>query len=374
MSRSSRCVAFAGGGSGGHLFPGLAVAEALRQRHPDVPIEFYISRKAIDREIIAAANFPFIVLPLGAPKHGACGRMMFAGELAAATAFVTARWLPRRPAAVVGLGGFASAPNLWAAQLGRIPYLLLESNAIPGRATRWFAHGATAVCSSLGSPRDQLPGARTLETGNPVRPGLLTAASGDRSETSRFTLVVLGGSQGSQALNRAMMAAVKAGRFHGQSITILHQSGPHDGAAVRDVYSQAGIEHTVVEFQRDMAAWYAAADLVISRGGATSLAELAAVGLPTIVVPLPTAADDHQRFNAEWYATRGAARFVEQSSDPTETGARLAEAVLQLFHDFETRRRLATAIRATARFDAADRIVDELDRVLAIGSHVPASK
>ncbi len=349
---------FAGGGTGGHLFPGIAVATDLQQRDPSAEVAFVGSEREIERQIIARhgyAHHPLEIEPSTSLKRRPL-RFLWKNWRAIRQA---SRMLQEfRPSAVIGLGGFASVPVVIAADRLGIPIVLLEQNVVPGRATRWLSRRAAAVCLSLPLREPGLPAnVRTFLTGNPVRAGITELVSeptdGHSQQPEDPVLLVLGGSQGSLAVNAAMcdVAAQQSAALAGWKI--IHQTGIADRDAVATRYQQLGVDAQVEAFFPDPADLYRRAGLVVARAGATSLAEIACAGIPAILIPYPGSIGDHQLHNARWFATQGAARIVSQEGTPAGFTARLAEELTDLLSSPETRQPMRTAMRNLARPDAA---------------------
>jgi UDP-N-acetylglucosamine--N-acetylmuramyl-(pentapeptide) pyrophosphoryl-undecaprenol N-acetylglucosamine transferase len=285
-----------------------------------------------------------------------------------------ARALVRRfaPDAVIGLGGYASAPAVVAGRLAGTPIVLLEQNARPGMTTRLLARFADRVCVSFAESAVCFPPGKAIVTGNPVRWSDASASSIEATASSPAptaagtTILLFGGSAGARTLNRAG-PALAAALADVPDLRIIHQTGADAEAEVRAAYAAAGRAADVRPFIRDMRSAYAAADLVVCRAGATTIAELAALGKPAILVPYPYAADDHQRANAESLVRAGAARMV---LDAEASGERLAVEVRALLAP-EARAAMAVRIRGLARPDAAERVlatVEELVRRKSAGT------
>ncbi len=362
-------VLFAGGGSGGHLFPGLAVAAALTKLRPDWRLHFVGSDRPIEQRIMLDQPWPHTSLPVMSPANLLQRPFSFVSSNWKAWCAVRPFWTPRAPKVVVGLGGFASVPALWKATRHRTPIVLLEQNSIPGRATGWFARSAAAVCLGFEEAAAKLPsGVTTVPTGNPVRDDVAALSQQSRTQDAR-TLLVLGGSQGASGLNRAMMAWVTSQPGDLRDWQIMHQSGPHDVEELTRAYAAAGVTARVEEFVSDMAAAYRMATLVIARAGATTLSELACAGLPALLIPFPQAADDHQRRNAACFAQTGAAVCVEQQADPAETAAVLAREWGVITSDSSRLETMSAAMHQRSRPNAAEQvarvILDLTDRTTA---------
>lgn len=356
----------AGGGTGGHLFPGIAVAEAARRRDPDAAILFVGSERGIEGRVVPASGFALETLPI-TPLRGRGPREQVLAVRALGAAVARARALVVRfaPDAIVGLGGYASAPAVLAGRLARRPIVLLEQNARPGLTTRLLARLASRVCVSFPESAAWFPAGKAIATGNPVRWWAEAASPSPRAPG--FTILLFGGSAGARTLNQAgpgLLAALA----DVPGLRLIHQTGADAEGAVCGAYRAAGLDADVRPFITDMGAAYAAADLVISRAGATTIAELAALGKPAILVPYPYAADDHQRANAESLVRVGAARMV---LDAEATGDRLAAEVRTLV-PAAVRAAMAGHIRALARPDAADRVLAVVDGLIGARGPAPA--
>lgn len=358
---------FAGGGTGGHLFPGIAVAEVLRQRHPAAQILFVGSDRDLERRILAEQGWPHVALSTSSLeqfwRHP--GRFVWRNG----RAMVQARRIlsEYRPRVVIGLGGLSSVPLVWAAHRARIPIVLLEQNAIPGRATRWLAQYARVVCVAFPECIDYLPKhVPVLTSGNPVRRAIaeLHQHPPESLHDHSLTLLVLGGSQGAEPLNAALMELVRRHTVAFSRWTIIHQTGSRQRSDVAACYEALQQPHQVADFFADMAAVYRRASLVITRAGATTLAELACAGKPMLLVPYPHAAQNHQQCNAQYFAAQGAAAVVSQAETSGETAERLWAVLETWLSDATVRQRLGQSARTLARPDAAERVVSLLDETL----------
>ena len=357
----------AGGGTGGHLFPGIAVAEALRRRDPAAAVLFVGSARGIEARVVPPTGFALATLPI-APLRGRGSRDQLSALAGLARSVHRARALVGEfaPDTIIGLGGYASAPAVVAGRRAGTPIVLLEQNARPGLTTRLLARLADRVCVTFPESVAQFAPGKAVVTGNPVRSWATAMASAEttpaRARTG-FTLLVFGGSAGARTLNEAG-PGLRAALADLPGLRVIHQTGAAAEAAVRAAYTAAGLDADVRAFIGDMGAAYADADLVICRAGATTIAELAALGKPAILVPYPYAADNHQRANAESLVRAGAARMV---LDAEATAERLAAEVRAL-HAPVVRAEMAARVRALARPDAAERVlatVDELVRLRA---------
>jgi UDP-N-acetylglucosamine--N-acetylmuramyl-(pentapeptide) pyrophosphoryl-undecaprenol N-acetylglucosamine transferase len=350
-------VVIAGGGTGGHLYPGIAVARELLRRDPQARITFAGTARGIESRVVPREGFELDLLRSAGLK-GTSGLTRARGLLLLPLSGLDAwRIISRRsPHLVVGVGGYSSGPVVLAAAVRRIPTLLLEQNAVPGLTNRLLARVVSAAAVTFASTTSYF-GRRAIVAGNPVRPEFLSEslAPGVRVPGPPRILIV-GGSQGSHALNVAMVEAAPKLAAHPGGVAITHQTGERDRELVSDGYSRAAVEARVEPFLFAMDREVRDADLVVCRAGATTLAELTAAGRPAVLIPLPTAADDHQRKNAEVLAAAGAADVLHQKD---LTGARLAERVLSLIGDPARLTAMAAAARRLARPDAAMVIADK---------------
>jgi UDP-N-acetylglucosamine--N-acetylmuramyl-(pentapeptide) pyrophosphoryl-undecaprenol N-acetylglucosamine transferase len=366
-------VLFAGGGTGGHLYPALALAEAMTLERPDVQVHFVGARRGVEAQVLPKRGVPHTLLPFEPIRRERVWRNWRLVPSALRSALGLARLFRRlRPALVVGTGGYASGPACAWAVLSRVPMALQEQNAWPGLTTRWLSRWARQV--HLGFPEAAAhlrPGPRTevLALGNPIRPpdpGL------DRGECRRrfgldpdgVVVLVVGGSQGARAVNEALLAALErvcAGVLPPRptGLQVLWATGPAHIAGVEERLRRLTAAEWVrpLGYIEDMPAALAAADVALSRAGAMATAELLAWGIPAILVPLPTAAADHQTGNARALAEAGAAVHLPQRELTPE---RLWSELVALATDEPRRRRMAEQARARAKPDAAREIAQRL--------------
>lgn len=353
-------IVFAGGGTGGHLFPALAVAAELAGRHPQATISFIGAERGLEQRVVPQAGYPLRTLRLSGIKgRGPVGRA--AAVFAAGRAVLRCiGWMrAARPDLVIGVGGYASGPAMLAASWLKVRTLVMEQNHFPGATNRWLAPRADAVCLPSEAARERL-GGLGLVTGNPVRAAF--HGIGEPAAGTPLSLLVLGGSRGARSINRAMGRALAelAGLDHPPHI--VHQTGSDDEGEAREAYRNYPADLWEVRaFLDDVPARLAAADLVLSRAGATTLAELSVAGRGAILVPYPYAADDHQRHNAEALVEVGAAEMV---LDAELAGAVLARKIGRLAAEPESVRAMARAARRLARPHAAAAIADVADELL----------
>lgn len=346
------------GGTGGHIFPALAVAEELRRRNPDVRLLFVGSQYGPEERLARLADVPFAGLPVrgflgrGLRAVGAAGRM----TLAVGKALKLVRRFD--PQAVAGFGGYAAFAPMLAARLLGVPGLLHEQNAVAGMSNRLLARLARKVCLSLPNTEGFDP-KKCVLTGNPVR-AAVSAVGGLSRERRTRRLLVMGGSQGAHALNAFMVEHLAA--FRGGGVEIRHQTGEADTGWVRAAYVAAGYApESVAAFIDDMAAAYAWADVALCRAGASTVAELCAAGLPAVLVPFPHAIHDHQTRNATVLARCGAAELVPESRMVVQ---HMDETLLRLLSMPGERAPMAAAALAAARPDAAARVADILETIV----------
>jgi UDP-N-acetylglucosamine--N-acetylmuramyl-(pentapeptide) pyrophosphoryl-undecaprenol N-acetylglucosamine transferase len=346
----------AGGGTGGHVTPALALGEALHRRGAEVL--FVGSSRGLESKLVPAAGFELEVLP----SEQVMGRNAL-GRLRGAAAILRSTWTAQRllkrfsADAVISVGGYAAMPTALAARLGSRPLFVVEPNAIPGRVNKLTARFARTVFVGFESTRGGLPEkVESLCVGVPLRRALYRAFA-DRPEGKAPSLplriFVFGGSQGARQLNEVVPEAL--GRLRKKSVEVFHQAGEADRTAVEARYAELGLPAEVVAFERDMPKRYAWADLAISRAGALTVAELALAGMPALLVPYPFAADDHQAANAQALEEAGAARRL--SAKPLEANL-LAQAVAELVTTPGRLVLMGEAAERLARPHAADDIVE----------------
>jgi UDP-N-acetylglucosamine--N-acetylmuramyl-(pentapeptide) pyrophosphoryl-undecaprenol N-acetylglucosamine transferase len=352
-------VVIAGGGTGGHLFPGIAIAKEIQKRRPDARISFAGTSRGIEARVVPREGFALdLIRSAGLKGKSIVARARGAALLPLSVVDAWRVISTRRPRLVVGVGGYSSGPVVLVAALRGVPTMLLEQNAVPGLTNRLLAPFVRAAAVTFESTTAFF-GAKAFISGNPVRPEFLTAEkpaaeSGDDVPTSARVLV-FGGSQGAHAINMAMVEAAEELAALATPLRVTHQTGERDLETVRAAYRRASLTAEVAAFFDDMGWRLRDADLVVCRAGATTVAEITAAGKPAILVPLPTATDDHQRKNAEALAAAGAADVLIQSE---MSGHVLAQRILALAADRAKRLRLAAVARTMAHPDAAEVIVD----------------
>jgi UDP-N-acetylglucosamine--N-acetylmuramyl-(pentapeptide) pyrophosphoryl-undecaprenol N-acetylglucosamine transferase len=333
------------------------VAREILRRAPEAQITFAGTARGIESRVVPREGFALDLLRsagLKGTSPAALARGLALLPLSAGDAW---RILSRRsPHLVIGVGGYSSGPVVLLAAMRRIPTLLLEQNAVPGLTNRLLARVVTAAAVTFESTATFF-GRRGFVTGNPVRPEFIEReSSGSPRGAGPPRILIFGGSQGAHAINMAMVEAAPRLAAHPGGLAITHQTGERDLALVRAAYGRVGLEARVEPFLFDMDREIQSADVIVSRAGATTIAELTAAGRAAVLVPLPTAADDHQRKNAEVLAREGAAELLEQRD---LTGDRLADRIVALAADEPRRQAIAAAARRFAKPDAAKAIVDK---------------
>jgi UDP-N-acetylglucosamine--N-acetylmuramyl-(pentapeptide) pyrophosphoryl-undecaprenol N-acetylglucosamine transferase len=342
------------GGTGGHVFPALAVAKVLRER--GVPVVWLGVPGSMESRLVPANGFPIEWVEVrGIRGKGAAAWLLAPLRIAQAVLAALGVLRRLRPRAVLGAGGYVSGPGGIAAWLLRIPLLIHEQNAIPGMTNRWLARVAAQVLQAF--PGTFKPGVHARTVGNPVRADI--AALPDPSarfanRDGRARLLVFGGSLGAQRLN-AMVPTALSQLAPEHRPEVRHQAGERGVDAARAAYARASVEAEVTPFIDDMAAAYAWADLALCRAGAMTVAELQAAGLGALLIPLPIATDDHQTKNADTLVRIGAARVLQERD---MTAATLGACIAELTADRGRLLAMAEAARAVRVIDAADRVAD----------------
>ncbi len=343
----------AGGGTGGHLFPGLAVAREFRRRNGDVRVLFVGSRWGIESRVIPETEFSVELLPV----RGLKGRGL-KGLLEGLYGVPASLWrscaIVRRfdPQCIIGLGGYASGPMMLAGACRRVRCAILEQNLRPGFTNRVLGRLADRIFTSFEESVAYFPRARVVLTGTPVRWRDLPEAG----RKDRFHLLVFGGSAGAHRINETVLEALERLGPAAAGFRVTHQTGRADEALVKAGYEGLPCEAEVLPFIDRMDHAYAAADLVVCRAGASTLSELTVFGKPAVLIPYPYAVHDHQRLNALALEQAGAARVIVERD---LTAAGLAETVRALHDDPAGREAMGEAARGLGRRDAAERIVDE---------------
>ncbi len=352
-------VLIAAGGTGGHIYPGLAVAKEIMSRDAASEVLFVGTARGLETKIVPDNGFQLSLIESAGLKNvGVMGKVK--GLSILPKSFLEARRIIRqfRPHVVVGAGGYVSGPVLMMAAIMGVPTLVMDSNALPGFTNRTLARFIDKAALTFD---EALPhfGRKGVVTGNPVRKEFFEIPAKERGD--EFHILIFGGSQGARAINNAMMDALPKLSGSTTGLTVTHQTGENDFVSVRDAYVAAGFSGADVRpFISDIFVEFGKADLLICRAGATTCAEIAAAGKPAIMIPLPTAADDHQRKNAEALEKAGAVKMLLQRD---LTGDALAAAIIELAADRHKIVEMGSAARTISKPNAAAATVDLIEEL-----------
>lgn len=365
MEKQGKRIIISGGGTGGHIFPAIAIANALKRLAPDTVILFVGAKGRMEMEKVPAAGYEIIGLEIQG-----INRQSMLKNLTLPWKMLKSMWKANqiiadfRPDAAVGVGGYASGPLLLAARRAGVPYLIQEQNSYAGLTNKKLGSKAELVCVAFEGMERFFPADRILLTGNPIRPEAVQI-DGKREEAIRFfglnpgkkTILLTGGSLGARTLNQVMESDFH--RIIQQDVQVIWQCGSHYYPRLKNIQA-VGLR--IYPFIQEMDLAYAAADVIISRAGAGTIAELCAVGKPVILVPSPNVAEDHQTKNAQALVAKDAARMVSDS----EAAAMLTETALDLLGDESSRRQLGTQIAAMALLDADEVIAKEVLKIARV--------
>jgi len=349
----------AGGGTGGHLFPGMAIAEAFVEREKGNEVLFIGTERGIEARILPGGRFPLRTIKVKPIKGRSLlerVKAIWSLPMAISEAFSILRKF--QPQLVLGVGGYASGPTLLAAFFLGIKRAIQEQNVMPGmtnRILKWFSQ---RIFVSFEEAKEYFPDKKTVVTGNPIRKEFFASLKKDKEkmkEKGRFTLLVFGGSAGAHRINQAMIEALDHLQGIKSSLKIIHQTGKEDLDFVSKAYREKGFDALVGPFFEDIATSYQISDLVICRSGASTVAELAICGKAALLIPYPYAAHNHQLINAKKLVDLGAARMI---LDQELNGGRMAQTILHLYDHPEERIRMEEAIQRLGKPRAAEEIVD----------------
>jgi UDP-N-acetylglucosamine--N-acetylmuramyl-(pentapeptide) pyrophosphoryl-undecaprenol N-acetylglucosamine transferase len=349
-------VIFAAGGTGGHIYPAIAVAKEILQRDSTSIIKFVGTNRGLETKLVPNNGFELLTIDSAGLKNvGLVGQLK--GLLLLPKSFLQARKLLKefKPDVVVGAGGYVTGPVLLMASLAKIPTLVMDSNALPGFTNRQLARFVDKAALTFEESLKYFPN-KGVVTGNPVRKEFFEVQPKQRE--TKVNLLIFGGSQGARAINLAMVDALK--HLPIDKLNIVHQTGEHDFEKIEQGYKDANVSADVRKYITDMVAEFARADLVICRAGATTCAELSAAGKVGIMIPLPTAADDHQRKNAEALVNANAAKMILQAD---LTGESLAKEINDLINSPETITAMERNAKSLAKEDAAKVTVDLIENL-----------
>ena len=363
----SRTILFAGGGTGGHLYPGIAVAEQLRSRWPDARLVFLCTRREIDKVILQPTGFEFIPQPIVPPVTTIGGLLRFWKSWRETKDQVRQILRETKPTAVLGLGGYAAGVAVKMAAARKIPTAILNPDVIPGKANQFLMKHTSAVCCQFQQTVDYVPAefkSNLHVTGCPIRSEIIR----DRDRPAAMarlqlnpelrTLVVTGASLGAQTVNEAVLTLLEKLPIPGWQV--LHLAGRDHAATVRSAYEKISVTAKVVDFTPAMADVWAVADVCISRSGASSCAELTACGVPSLLMPYPFHKDMHQRANAKVLADAGAAILIDDDKDREKNSAKLRTYIEPLLTDTIKLQAMSTAAKSLGKPNAAELVGDVL--------------
>jgi UDP-N-acetylglucosamine--N-acetylmuramyl-(pentapeptide) pyrophosphoryl-undecaprenol N-acetylglucosamine transferase len=355
-----RTIFLAGGGTGGHLYPGIAVAEAIREVAPDIKPVFLCTQREIDKTILTPTGFEFIQQPIVPPVKTVGGLLKFWTTWRETKDQVKAAFREHSPLAVLGLGGYAAGVGVrYAAQKG-LPTAILNPDVVPGKANQFLLRSVQAMCCQFEATRPYVSTshhAKIHVTGCPIRRDITdlpprTEALARLGLTKPFmTLVVTGASQGAKTVNDAVLGSLPSLNLQGWQI--LHLAGKEHAEAVRSGYREIGIEASVIDFTPAMADVWAVADLTVSRSGASTCAELTVCGVPSVLMPYPYHKDQQQKLNAQVLATAGAAVLMDDVKDKKKNASQLTPVLQSLLYDAPKRAAMAAAAKGLGKPEAA---------------------
>ena len=351
------CV-IAGGGTGGHLFPGIAVAKELDNRFENAEILFVIGRERKESNILSNYGYQARSIDVEGLKGRGWKKVVSVLFKLPKSIWQSASVINEfSPDLVLGMGGYSSGPMCLAAKFLGIPTAIHEQNSYPGLTNRLLSRLVDRVFISLEESRMHFRGGSVFLTGNPVREELFSDRRVERKEGDRFTILVVGGSQGARAINEAVAESLLYLNRKGKNPEVIHQTGDKDYIRVKDDYRARGTKVEVTPFIQDMTKAYKRADIVVSRAGATTIFELAALGKPSVLIPYPYAANQHQEINARSLVRAGGAEMILQKD---LTGERLARLLAGYMDERSALKRMGEQARKMGRRDAAKIIVDQL--------------
>jgi UDP-N-acetylglucosamine--N-acetylmuramyl-(pentapeptide) pyrophosphoryl-undecaprenol N-acetylglucosamine transferase len=349
----------AGGGTGGHLYPGLAVAQALQRLQPDFDVTVFGTTRPIDQQLTGPLHYELVQQSVRAFPRSPLQVFGFLREWRRSVKEARRRFEQRPPAMVLGLGGYAAGPPVVVAAKMGIPTAIFNPDAIPGRANRRLGKIVNKVFVQWEDTREAFSKTREVVcTGCPIRPGFSSASRelGCRSlklDAERPSLLITGASQGAHSINMAAIELIELWRV-ADRWQIIHLTGEADEAMCKSAYRKAGVDARVIAYTEHMPRLMAASDLIISRAGASTLAEITAMGLPAVLMPYPFDKKKHQLANARVLVDAHAAELIEDSNDAKDNARRLLELLRDLMKSDLRRKRMTVAAKALSRLDAAD--------------------
>ena len=357
-AEKKRTVIIAGGGTGGHIYPGIAIARALEARHPDIKVHFVGARGGLEEKIVPREGFPLHLVPVGRLHRSVGIKTQLVTLMTLPLAFFSALkvLLRLRPVAVLGVGGFASGPMLFISALLGYRSVIWEPNAYPGMTNRWLAPLVDECLLVFEAASQYLKAKKTTRAGLPVRATMKPKPREPDNPSRPLRILVFGGSQGARFINNLVYESLKTGGWL-DGVEVVHQTGSLDYPRLKEMYADAPPSIQVFEYLHDMDERYGWADLVVCRSGASTVAEICACQKAAIFIPLPTAADDHQRKNAEVLAKADAAMMFLQSE---LTPSRFREVLISFRDDRSKIRKMEENVRRFQFPNAAEKIVERL--------------
>jgi UDP-N-acetylglucosamine--N-acetylmuramyl-(pentapeptide) pyrophosphoryl-undecaprenol N-acetylglucosamine transferase len=360
-------IVIAGGGTGGHLFPGIAIAEEFLKRDPQSRVIFIGTKRGIEHRLLGPLGYELKEIDVEGLKG-----MGLTALIKSLWAIPKSMWQSRctlkefAPDVVIGVGGYASGPAVMAAYLMGIPTAIAEQNALAGNTNRILGKFVNKIFVTYEQSRNLFAADKVLVTGNPVRAAFAAGLDHVKEKKAGRRILIFGGSQGAAAINKTMVAMLPLLQKMKDEVRIVHQTGERDCEMVRQAYATFGIEAQVSPFIVDMVSAYAASDLIICRAGATSLAEITAAGKASILIPFPWAANDHQTLNAQAMVDAGAAAMIKESDLSAE---KLFALMQNLLGHEDKLRDMEAKSKKSGRLDAAARIADACLQLLAKKKH-----
>lgn len=367
----------AGGGTGGHLFPGIALAEEVATRHPRNDVVFVGTNRGLEARVVPAAGFKFEAITSRGLKGMGLGKLLLGLFTLPVSLFESWRILRRtQPDVVVGVGGYSSGPVVLTAWLMRIPTAVQEQNALPGLTNRILGRFVKSVFLAFEEAVDFFPAGKVFVIGNPIRRKLMENFLRSKIKHERFSVLVFGGSLGARGINSRMEAALDHLGDLKDQLHFVHQTGKNDVEQLKAAYASKGFDAQVVEFIDDMSEAYARCELVICRAGATTIAELTVCKKASILIPFPYATDDHQAVNARALVDSGAALMFRESE---LDGQKLADQLRALAKDPDKLAKMEKAAGLLGRPEAAKELADVCVKMMSLrwgreGRARPATK
>jgi UDP-N-acetylglucosamine--N-acetylmuramyl-(pentapeptide) pyrophosphoryl-undecaprenol N-acetylglucosamine transferase len=349
-------VLIVGGGTGGHLFPAIALAEAFIKKDPGNLVRFVVTRRPLDAEVLGKRGFSFRVLKVeGIKGRGAAGKIRSMALLPRAFKESLDMIEEIRPEVVLGVGGYVTGPMVLAAWWKGVPCAIQEQNSIPGLTNRLLGKVADRIFLAFNDQGFYFSKRKSRLTGNPIREELTAVPGPQASNSGSLTLLILGGSQGAHRINQTVVGALDELRSFKEALYFIHQTGEKDQAEVARAYQEKGFGHRVQAFFSDMVSAYGQADMIIGRAGAMTISEITAQGKPSLLIPFPFAANNHQEHNAQALARAGAAEIIlEKDLNP----GLLAERIRQWLKDREQLIIMGNKAGTMGRRQAAEEIVE----------------